>query len=307
MREDGEERSGDFDIKAVRAFVEVAHDLSFTRAATRLGVPQPRLSTRIQALEAQLGFLLFQRTSRKVELTDEGVAMLEAAERIVAMVDRARNIAADLQAGRSSQLRVGATAFKVPHRWAILRGFISAFPETALHVETGVTLDLLDKLRSGAIDLAFTLGPVPPDLQQLLLSDDRIGLAVPAAWKAGRQGRVTLQDLAGASVAMFPRMPDPDLHNTVRNRLLAHDVRLVELPELNSEAMTEYIRQTGTPIVSAQWWWEGEGASDLSFVPVAEITETMAFFLVSAGERSNPAALALWRMVEDGVEKFRPI
>lgn len=307
MREDGEDRSGDFDIKLVRAFVEVARDLSFTRAAARLGVPQPRLTTRIQTFEEQLGFMLLRRSSRKVELTEEGVRLLESAEHIIAVVDRARSVAADLRAGRSGRLSVGATAFKVPQRWAILRGFLSAFPDTALHVESGVTLDLLDKLRSGTIDLGFTLGPIPPDLKHLLLSNGRIGLAVPTAWRQARPRPVTLRDLAGSRVAMFPRMPDPALHDRVRAKLIAHGVRLVDLPELNGEAMTQFIRQTGTNIVSAQWWWDADGSADLDFVPVEEITETMGFYLVSVGEPSNPAAIALWRMVEEGVETFRPM
>ncbi|MFZ2870722.1 LysR family transcriptional regulator, partial [Zavarzinia sp.] len=76
-----------FDIKAVLHFVAVAEDMSFTRAARRLGIAQPWLSRRIRQLEEQLGFALFERTTRSIELTARGRGFLDAAREVASAVE----------------------------------------------------------------------------------------------------------------------------------------------------------------------------------------------------------------------------
>src|SRR5260370_20545688 len=67
------------DSRQVELFVTVARHLSFSRAAAELNTPQPWLSAQIRRLEDQLGFELFRRTSRQVELTAQGAALLDSA------------------------------------------------------------------------------------------------------------------------------------------------------------------------------------------------------------------------------------
>ena len=71
----------------------IVEERSFSRAADRLGVSQPALSQRIQALEDQLGFPLLDRSARRVELTDEGRALLEPFRDLVGRAKRIRRLA----------------------------------------------------------------------------------------------------------------------------------------------------------------------------------------------------------------------
>ncbi len=72
------------DLRAIRSFVAVAEQQSFGRAAASLDLAQPSLSLQIQKLERELGVQLFRRTSRSVELTDAGEALLIEARALLA-------------------------------------------------------------------------------------------------------------------------------------------------------------------------------------------------------------------------------
>src|SRR5689334_6313133 len=101
-----------FDLRALRAFVAVAEELHFTRAAERLYVAQPALSEQIRRLERDLGVRLLERTTRRVELTAAGEALLVRARRILAEADAALADAARAARGETGRLRVatGSTA-----------------------------------------------------------------------------------------------------------------------------------------------------------------------------------------------------
>lgn len=89
----------DLDLSLLRAFLSLADELNFTRAARQLFISQPSLSNQIRRLEQQVGVSLFERTSRRVELTPAGAAFHPGAIQILRSVDHAvtqvRNAAGD--------------------------------------------------------------------------------------------------------------------------------------------------------------------------------------------------------------------
>ena len=81
------------EVHHARAFLAVAEELHFTRAAERLHIGQPPLSQQIQALEQEVGARLFERTNRRVELSEAGRLFLHEARLVLAQVDKAADVA----------------------------------------------------------------------------------------------------------------------------------------------------------------------------------------------------------------------
>ena len=105
-------------MRQLQCFVVLAEELSFTRAAQRLNMSQPPLSTQIQTLERDLAAQLILRTSRKVTLTRAGEAFLVYARSILDQYERATQEIAAIQNGQAGMLEIGATG-------SILRGGLS--------------------------------------------------------------------------------------------------------------------------------------------------------------------------------------
>src|SRR4051812_39420164 len=97
----------DLDTRLLRAFVAVAEELSFTRAAQRLFLAQQALSSQVQQLETRLGVKLFERTTRKVELTEAGERLLPHARAALEALATATKELDALKRAERTTLRVG--------------------------------------------------------------------------------------------------------------------------------------------------------------------------------------------------------
>lgn len=150
----------DLDTRLLRAFVAVAEELNFTRAAERLFVAQQALSAQIRQLERRLGVQLFERTTRKVALTAAGERLLP---HVVATLRALDAGVGELEAGLRSQratLRVGlAGTAMVPAVSEALRLFAERHPAVKLDVSNAGLDRPAAGLREGSVDAAFVRPP----------------------------------------------------------------------------------------------------------------------------------------------------
>jgi DNA-binding transcriptional LysR family regulator len=109
--------------KHLVAFVSLARHGSFTRASAALGISQPTLTSVIKQLEAASGVQLFDRTTRRVLLTQAGEAFRPSAEVAVASLDRALDVLHELASGRKGCVRVASVLPRVR------KEFEQAYPE----------------------------------------------------------------------------------------------------------------------------------------------------------------------------------
>jgi DNA-binding transcriptional LysR family regulator len=152
------------DLRHLRHFVAVAEELHFSRAAARLGIGQPPLSQSIQALEAELGAKLFERTRRHVELTEPGHLLLAEAREILARAERAVVLTRRAARGEVGELRVGFTAASpfLPVVPRIIDAYRRASPDVHLTLTELPSLRQLAALADGRIDVGFVRAPRTP-------------------------------------------------------------------------------------------------------------------------------------------------
>jgi len=146
-------------------FARVAEAGSFSRAAERLRLPKSTVSRRIAALERQLGERLMQRTTRKLTLTEFGLAVLDHGRQVAAEVDGALALALHRQARPSGKLRVSMPGdFASVSLADMLAGFVRDHP--AIELELDLTPRRVDLVGEG-YDLAIRMADRLPDDTQL--------------------------------------------------------------------------------------------------------------------------------------------
>ncbi len=172
------------EVRQLRYFVTLAETRHFGRAAERLHIAQSPLSQAIRQLESQLGAALFARTTRRVDLTAAGEALLPEAVRILESVTAARDQVARVAAGDLGRLRVGATALATyRHVPDLVRRLAADLPGLALTFHTEMLTPALESaLSEHRIDLAVLRPPVrSTELAIHVIARERLVLAVPVA------------------------------------------------------------------------------------------------------------------------------
>jgi DNA-binding transcriptional LysR family regulator len=141
------------ELRHLRYFVTIAEERSITRAAERLWIAQPGLSTQVRRLEGELGIQLLNRHTRGVELTPAGEVFLERARAVLAAADAARSTGANLEAGRVGTVRLGI-ASEAPAGFApsLLAGFGRHRPDVEVTVFESYSGTLMRDLRDGRLD-----------------------------------------------------------------------------------------------------------------------------------------------------------
>jgi DNA-binding transcriptional LysR family regulator len=191
-------------LRFVEAFYWVATLKSVTRAAEKLSLTQSAMSSRIAALEEELGVMLLDRRDRQFRLTIAGMRFLLHAQRMLELQREAR---AEMGSGTEPAvpLRLGAIE-SVLHPWLIpwLEALRAERPALALELTVETTPMLLEQIRRGTLDLAFAALPAAgegvrtralPPMEMVFVGNARLH----------RRTRCQLAELAGLDLLSFQR------------------------------------------------------------------------------------------------------
>ena len=163
------------ELRHLRYFVAIAEEGSFTRAAERLWIAQPGLSTQIRRLEAELGVQLFERHTRGVDLTLAGELFLERARTALLAADSARATGHDFEAGLVGTMRLGIAT---EASWGPALGLLDAFGQDYRDVELTVFESyggtLMRDLRDARLDAVLVPSVfASADLSRITLGHER--------------------------------------------------------------------------------------------------------------------------------------
>ncbi|WP_180179060.1 LysR family transcriptional regulator [Acinetobacter sp. YH12041] len=211
------------ELRHLRYFITVAQEQSFTRAAEKLFTAQPSLSQQIKDLEQEVGVNLFERSSRKIQLTDEGKAFLIYAEKALENAKLAVASARQVAQQKNNQIHIGflnvAELKVMPHILAKLK---KTMPYLKIHLHSLFCLEQLQRLKNAELDLSITRFQMDhPDFDNIHLLTEQIHL-VAAKHLHPTDRILKLQELKNHTIIMCDQNASPVFYERL-NALMSFD------------------------------------------------------------------------------------
>ena len=279
------------ELRHLRYFTVVAEELHFGRAAQRLRMAQPPLSRQIQALEAELGLRLFERSRRGVVLTAAGAALLDGGRGVFDAVERAVASARRAHAGQIGRVAIGyVSSLAYVGLGELLRAFRARTPSVDVVVREAPPQEQIEGLLEGRLDVGFLRGPVAdPELVAESVRRETLAVVVPAGHRLARRRRVELSELAREPFVGFPRARSPGFFDQIMSlcRAAGFTPRIVqEAPMI--DLMSLVIAGFGVSIVPESL--HRVGRAGLAFRPLVGAPRADLVMVTRSGEPSPALA-----------------
>jgi len=220
-------------LRQLRNFVVLAQELNVNRAAVRLHLSQPPLTRQIQQMEGELGATLFVRLPRGLELTAAGLSLLDDAQRILGMVDAAKDRAAKAGRGEMGRLDVGifgSAIFNYIPR--LLIQFRNLFPEVQINLHEQAKAEQIQALRERRLSIGFNRHvQAQPDIVIETVNVEPLVVAVHGEHPLAQQAQINLTDLSREPLIIYP--------NTVREGFADHVLGLFRSDGLQAQVAQE--------------------------------------------------------------------
>jgi DNA-binding transcriptional LysR family regulator len=248
------------ELRQLRAFIAVAEELNFTRAAERLHLAQQAVSKSVRQLERELGVELLERTTREVRLTAAGRALLDSGRDALASVEAAFDRARTVGHGVSGTVRVGITpAVGGRVREDVARALLNDAPNLSVSFHEVRPAEVPRGLRDRVVDLVLARTESDaPELDSAALRPSPVELLVPQGHRLAGATAVRLAELDGERLLTWsaPGTPFTDL---LVNRVAAAGARVepVQARVLGGEQPLD-LTGTGTVALMPAGWPTGE-------------------------------------------------
>ncbi len=211
------------ELRHLRYFVTVAKEQSFTKAAEKLFTAQPSLSQQIKDLEQEVGVQLFERSARKVLLTDEGQAFLKYAEQAIQNAKQAVAAARHVAQAKNNQIHIGfLNVAELKIMPSILAQLKQHIPDLKIHLHSLTCTEQIQKLKNTELDISFTRYHLShDDFTNIQVLSEQIYL-VGAAHLHPSDRILKLQELKNHTIIMCEQNASPVFYDTL-NALIPFD------------------------------------------------------------------------------------
>ncbi|MCB8875705.1 LysR family transcriptional regulator [Acidisoma silvae] len=216
----------DMELRHFRTFVTAAELLSFGQAAERLGIAQPAISQLIKTMEDELGFQLFRRLRRGVELTPAGAAMLPEARATLEQAQRSLRVARSARRGEIGRLDIGYS-FSImaePLLPALIRRFVAAWPDITLEFSARAVEDNINQVLEQTLDVAFVRTPFGSLARELVVEEfsrSELAAVLPLGHPLTQASAVSLLSLSTEKLIQIDDQPGFGLGQSVQNLFAA--------------------------------------------------------------------------------------
>jgi DNA-binding transcriptional LysR family regulator len=291
----------------IQRFVAVAEHLSFTKAATVLGIDQPWLSRQIMQLEDQLGVILFERGGARIALTPEGQELFEIALEVEKAAQRVREKAVEMTTRMRSELSicVAYATFPLEGRDRLLQKFAAFRPNVKVEITASEwTDDVIERVKAGTVNFGIAFGPVDdPNIESCDLENLELTLAVPKEHPLAEKSIITTQDLVGSEIALAIKDPKMIDQTTRYSWLYENGAIPVHVPEGRRYVFDVAQKKR----ISVMCYTSADRIPD-DFVAVrfADSTPKVTLALIRSRRIMSPSAERFWRLAEEMKDNKEP-
>ena len=189
------------DLTALRIFLTVAEERSFSRAAAKVHRTQPAVSQAVKRLEEELGEQLFDRSSKSGTLTDAGRVLQNYGQRLVRLAEEAESAMRELRDLRRGRVLIGANEAAIHTLLPLMARFRQKVPDIAIDVRRVPARQIAVEVQQGSLDFgALTFRPAQEGLLEVVVGSDELVLLMSPSHSLSKRRQVTMEEVAGEPV-----------------------------------------------------------------------------------------------------------
>ncbi len=185
------------DLAALKVFLAVAHERSFSRAAAKVHRTQPAVSQAVRRLEVELGEQLFDRSSKSGTLTEAGRMLENYGQRLVRLAEETESAVRELRDLRRGRVLIGANEAAVHTLLPLVSRFRQRYPDITIDVRRVPARQIAVEVQQGSLDFgALTFHPQEPGLLEVPVGSDELVLLVPPSHELAQRRQVSMEEVA---------------------------------------------------------------------------------------------------------------
>ncbi|PQA86545.1 LysR family transcriptional regulator [Hyphococcus luteus] len=256
-------------------FLALAEHLHFSKAAEELGIAQPLLSEQIKALEYAIDVKLFDRTSRRVELTTAGKMFRDRVQLVVQGMQDSVEAAKATELGEQNRLRLGYTdEFAIDYLPYWVRRIKESQPTADLDLMPGMTPQLTELLKNGLAD-AILVCPIPEEplgkeYQILPLEPLPLSVALPASHPLKKRKKVKISTLADEHFIEGPLSPQAASERVINRLFSQHGVERDIVQRVHDSELGVNLVAEGVGITIGHFSSRAKNRDDVTIVELDE-------------------------------------